>query len=576
MISPSILSCERSPRFWTDLVFATNAEMQRDSKNFRTAYGFTSESHPIDWSLPEGFKVRLQLTAALEAELFLVTPEGESLTLGWDDQAHWHPHVLRRDELERICRAMALTSPSDPNARHPGWPIRLLDRFAPVCDADDINAAYATLFAAHREQSGLDDKTILQLVQRSDCRGNGFVWEETEEFGWVIDQTDDEASRSLYSLRQPPVTRSAEQQEIMEEMRERGLLGPEHQFPFQQWNACLDAIDRTLEQLRVIGDQSDDAKMFAQSGDDETLRLFNHTIESVGLKELAAAARDHRAAAYWIAEQALGCDTGMLVTACTKPFSIPMVRSLSVHYGIPDQPGGSESPLFSKLFVAGLDAMLRDLQVGSADHMSSGSKKTKDGKEVSTGQSDTIRTVLTDGQIVDLVRRWFVYGGGPLSGTHDQPRPTLTRKSFSDPLDDDLHHMPIGEFVFNLTRLRTDQYRWGFALRRVVVSDPVRNEIAKTLTEAGFRVALRPEANGGDGLTIRIGNIDSVASEILWQVMSQHELLLLPHLIASSPKAAEQVQRHPENVTIVDTPKDLGEALQCRRGNSNRTEKESR
>ncbi len=42
----------------------------------------------------------------------------------------------------------------------------------------------------------------------------------------------------------------------------------------------------------------------------------------------------------------------------------------------------TESPLFSKLFVSGLNAMLRDLKVGSADFMSSGSKKTSVGRIV--------------------------------------------------------------------------------------------------------------------------------------------------------------------------------------------------
>ena len=110
MIPPLFKSCERSPRFWTDLVFVTDAEIQRHGETVRTPYGCTSESYQIEWSLPAGFKLRWQLNAALDAELLLVTPAGSSLTLGWDDQAHGHPHVLRRNELERICRAIASTT----------------------------------------------------------------------------------------------------------------------------------------------------------------------------------------------------------------------------------------------------------------------------------------------------------------------------------------------------------------------------------------------------------------------------------------------------------------------------------
>ena len=68
MIPPLILSCERSPRFWTDLVFVTDAETQRDGETFRTPYGCTSESYDIEWSLPGGLKLRLQLGVALDAK----------------------------------------------------------------------------------------------------------------------------------------------------------------------------------------------------------------------------------------------------------------------------------------------------------------------------------------------------------------------------------------------------------------------------------------------------------------------------------------------------------------------------
>jgi hypothetical protein len=563
MIPPLIKSCERSPRFWTDLVFVTDAEIQRDGETFRTPYGCASESYDIQWSLPAGFKIRLQLGAELNAELFLATPSGSSLTLGWDDQAHWHPHVLRRNELERICRAIALTSPSDSDAMHPGWPIRLLDRFAPVCDADDITVAYATLFAAHREQSGLDDQMIAQITRRSDCRGNGFTWEQKGELGWVIDQSDNNGNRSLYSIRQPSVIRSLEQQKAIDDLRKQGVFGPEHHFPFAEWDACMATIDGALEQLRVIADQAEDAKIFAESRDDDSRRRFIQSVKSVGFDDLSTMASHQEATAAWIAEEALGDELGSLVVKCTEPFSIPTVRSYSVHYAVPDQPRGSESPLFSKLFVGGLNAMLRDLRVGSADHMSSGSKKTADGKSVSTGHSDVIQTTLTESELVDIIRRWFVFGGGPFAGKDGAPRPMLTRKLFSDPLDDDLHQVPTDSLLFNLIRLKTLQWSWGFALRRMVTDDGTRNEVAKELTDAGFSVAFRSGDDEGDGITVRIESIDTDSSTILWDVMRQHELLLLPNLIAASRTVAEQVEEHPERVIIVESPAELAESLRA-------------
>ena len=100
-----------------------------------------------------------------------------------------------------------------------------------------------------------------------------------------------------------------------------------------------------------------------------------------------------------------------------------------------------------------------------------------------------------------------------------------------------------------------DQAHWH------AVSDATRLEIAKTLTDAGFRVALRPVPEGGDGLTITTETIDAESSAILWQVMRQHDLLLLPNLIAASKAATDQVEMHPERVIMIDAPDDLAETL---------------
>jgi hypothetical protein len=53
--------------------------------------------------------------------LDLCTPDAETVTMGWDDQAHWMPDALRWAELDLIGRAAAVT---DPELRHPArsWP----------------------------------------------------------------------------------------------------------------------------------------------------------------------------------------------------------------------------------------------------------------------------------------------------------------------------------------------------------------------------------------------------------------------------------------------------------------------
>ena len=120
--------------------------------------------------------------------------------IAWDDQAHWHPHLLRWQELELICRCAALRN-ENPTFQHPGTPLLLLQRFAPLCDDTAIDVMLPTQEAAWRALNLFSEAEIARYIQRFDRRDNGFVWQKDEDGHWVLDQPGDRSGVGLYSLR---------------------------------------------------------------------------------------------------------------------------------------------------------------------------------------------------------------------------------------------------------------------------------------------------------------------------------------------------------------------------------------
>ncbi|MFC7219471.1 hypothetical protein ACFQLX_15010 [Streptomyces polyrhachis] len=74
------------------------------------------------------------------------SPESDRAeTGGWDDTAHFHPHVMPWSELDLLCRAAAL---QDPALRHPGPMLALLLRFAFLTEDDDLDSITPLVDAA--------------------------------------------------------------------------------------------------------------------------------------------------------------------------------------------------------------------------------------------------------------------------------------------------------------------------------------------------------------------------------------------------------------------------------------------
>lgn len=168
----------------------------------------------------------------------------QTLTLGWDDQAHWHPDALRWTELDLIARAAAVV---DPALRHPGPVLALAARFVVLDHTDYLDAIIPLMEAAFgptpTPRIELDPTTPMlpidfgppvpvavwwprtrDWLHRVDGRYSGVEWHRDEVGTWTVDQDDsDEVDRYLYSLRCP---------------------GGE--FPFAAWQDLLAAAETTL------------------------------------------------------------------------------------------------------------------------------------------------------------------------------------------------------------------------------------------------------------------------------------------------------------------------------------------
>jgi hypothetical protein len=115
---------------------------------------------------------------------------GTAVEIAWDDLAHWHPHVLRWVELDAIGRQVDA---------HPGIPLLLLARFAPILTAADAEAALPLIDAAWRHADG-QISAQNRLLEIIDFRETGARWQHVLGLGWCLEQNDG-GERALYSLR---------------------------------------------------------------------------------------------------------------------------------------------------------------------------------------------------------------------------------------------------------------------------------------------------------------------------------------------------------------------------------------
>ena len=183
----------RSPLLYYNLVFPFNRDLDPTDQEFNLAISID----PILSYIPLTFHA----------------PDVYDVRIAHDDQAHWHPFVLKWGELEAISRAVALTVRDEDQEglyQHPGLPLLFLYRFAPICQGDDIDRIVVMLARAWKRVlgAGVSDRDVRRLIERMDCRGRGFRWFKEGENWWIGEGENAETAEEVYTYRSKESVRS--------------------------------------------------------------------------------------------------------------------------------------------------------------------------------------------------------------------------------------------------------------------------------------------------------------------------------------------------------------------------------
>ncbi|KAH7116521.1 hypothetical protein B0J13DRAFT_571645 [Dactylonectria estremocensis] len=204
-LHPSLTLLFSNRCFWTDFWWTTEAGLDNPR------YQFMDEHHNFKIHLPlssEGDRLELSLSSDLGYfELIIAGRDYDEWNVAHDDQAHWHPHVLRWEEVEIICRAAAHleTNADSPLKKHPGVGMLLLMRWAPICLGDDVDRIAAMLEVAFGEGAGgvFSLRDVHRYIAMRDFRDAGFRWtyDETKK-RWALGQDEGGTSTAeVYSCR---------------------------------------------------------------------------------------------------------------------------------------------------------------------------------------------------------------------------------------------------------------------------------------------------------------------------------------------------------------------------------------
>lgn len=228
----------RDPRFWAmyfferEFYFGPDPDADLDDDDLDDeAFDLPDPEHDVLFGVGDGHGVELTVSDG-RTELGVRVPGVEEAhSVGWDDQAHFQPHVFRWAELDLVCRAAALR---DAELRHPGPVLALLGRFLVVTGYDDVEVITSMLHAAFTglRPDGTDGfwpDAHGNVVRRADYRGQGVVWHRDEDGNLSVwKDLDAMRGEDLYSLRWAPAE-----------------AGPDA-YPWAAWRATLAAAERTL------------------------------------------------------------------------------------------------------------------------------------------------------------------------------------------------------------------------------------------------------------------------------------------------------------------------------------------
>ncbi|KAK0715372.1 hypothetical protein B0H67DRAFT_580579 [Lasiosphaeris hirsuta] len=185
--------------------------------SYNLVFSFNRDVDPTD----DTFNLSISLDPNLSyIPLTFCAPNAYDVTIAHDDQAHWHPFVLKWDELEVVSKAVSITFATGKDGRpaegrneaetemhdmykHPGLPLLFLYRFAPICQGDDVEKIVGMLVKAYQKVLGeaVKDRDLQKLVERVDCRKRGFRWFREGENWWIGKGEDAETAGGVYTYR---------------------------------------------------------------------------------------------------------------------------------------------------------------------------------------------------------------------------------------------------------------------------------------------------------------------------------------------------------------------------------------
>ena len=199
---PLIDAMER-PAWWSAHLFLDDAALD----------GAVDELSPtVAFALPGGGRLLLTVTS-FSSELAFALAGEDPVSVAWDDEAHWHPALLRWVEFEAV---IAHAIGEEPWSARPEFAIALLHRFAAVVTDDELRRA-SELITPAMAALGLTGEQTGSLLERIDWRPGrddalvGPGWVRDPAVGWRLEVfwRDEARADGLdelpapYSLRRP-------------------------------------------------------------------------------------------------------------------------------------------------------------------------------------------------------------------------------------------------------------------------------------------------------------------------------------------------------------------------------------
>jgi len=170
-------------RFWRD--YFSCGELSHQVERRAPEYGELAGGS-IELPLAERGALVLELKPDLEVHTLFFNGASGQWQLGWADNAHFHPDVLRRTELDVISRYQQRL---DPALGHPGAAYLLLHMFAPLTRGDRAGIEQQQLSRALVSTGAFDSTEADEFVSEIISERTELEWIERGSH-WVLEGSD--------------------------------------------------------------------------------------------------------------------------------------------------------------------------------------------------------------------------------------------------------------------------------------------------------------------------------------------------------------------------------------------------